>query len=119
VRLLHATPLSVYVNGKYECFSWRLAEEFAASRCIVSEPIPNDAGFPLGEETGIVIRDTPEAIAEEVVRLANEPDEVRALAARSRRTQVERLRPQVRMRRLLRELRRTDEVVAPAEGRST
>jgi hypothetical protein len=107
VRLLGATPLAVYVNGKFGCFSWRLAEEFAASRCLVSEPIPNDAGFPLDTEAGVVIRQTPEEIADEVHRLAGEPDEVQALTHRSRRIQVERLRPANRMRRLLREVRQS------------
>jgi hypothetical protein len=105
VRLLRATPLSVYVNGKWGCFSWRLAEELAASRCLVSEPIPNDAGFALDAEAGIVVRQTPEEIAAEVRRLAGEPDEVRVLAERSRRAYVERMRPINRMRNLLREVR--------------
>jgi hypothetical protein len=113
VRLLGATPLSVYVNGKYECFSWRLAEDFAASRCLVSEPIPNDAGFPLDAEAGIVVRRTTDEIAAEALRLAGEPDEVRALALRSRRTYVERIRPVNRMRNLLREVLRA--ASGPAE----
>jgi hypothetical protein len=104
VRLLAATPLAVYVNGKWGCFSWRLAEELAASRCLVSEPIPNDAGFPLDEGAGIVVRRTPEEIAAEVRRLADDPDAVRALSRRSRQTHIERLRPAVRMRNLLREV---------------
>jgi hypothetical protein len=106
VRLLSSTPLNVYVNGKWGCFSWRLAEEFAASRCLVSEPIPNDAGFPLDIEAGIIVRRTSEEIADETYRLSREPDEVRTLSLRSRRTQVERLRPAERMRSLLREVRR-------------
>jgi hypothetical protein len=121
VRLLRATPLSVYVNGKWGCFSWRLPEELAASRCLVSEPIPNDSGFPLEAEAGIVIRRTPEEIADEARRLAGEPDEVRALSLRSRRTHVERLRPTERMRRLLREIRqsaRDGGAVNPEKGDS-
>jgi hypothetical protein len=105
VRLLGATPLAVYVNGKFGCFSWRLAEEFAASKCLVSEPIQNDAGFPLDAEAGIIVRHTPEEIADEVYRLAGEPDEVRVMTHRSRQIQSVRLRPANRMRRLLREVR--------------
>jgi hypothetical protein len=84
-----------------------LAEEFAASRCLVSEPMPNDAGFPLDERSGIVIRRTPEEIAEETCRLAQQPEEVRELTLRSRRTYVERIRPAERMRLLLRDVRRS------------
>lgn len=104
VRLLQATPVTVYVNGKWGCFSWRLPENFAAGKCMISEPIANDAGFPLDESAGIVQCESVEQMAAALRRVTSSPDEMRHLCERSREIYRAHLRPATRMRKLLSDL---------------
>jgi len=104
VRLQRASPITAYVNGKWGCFSWRLAEHLAAGQGMVSERIVNDAGFPLNESAGIVQCDTVEEIVESLRHLSESPQRMRQLSENSLRTYVERLRPAVRMRRIINEV---------------
>lgn len=98
---LHRSPLAIYTNGLTNAFSWRLYENFAAGKCVVSEPIPNEPGFPLDRGAGIVVCATPEGLVEEVVRLLAAPAERAALAEAARETYRSRLQPLTRMQRLL------------------
>lgn len=104
VRLVKTSLVSVYVNGLGNCFSWRLAEIMAASQCVVTEPIINDAGFPFDESTGFVERQTPEEMVAAVVELANNPERIRLLRRRMWQTYVNRVRPPTRIRQVLTEV---------------
>ncbi len=104
VRLVKSALVTVYVNGLGNCFSWRLAEIMAASQCVVTEPIVNDAGFPFDESTGFVVRSTPEAMVAAVVELAHDPARVGLLRRRMRQAYVDRVRPPTRMRQVLAEV---------------
>lgn len=101
VRLVKSALVTVYVNGLGNCYSWRLAEVMAASQCIVTEPIVNDAGFPFDESTGFVMRPTPEEMVKAVVELIQQPARVRELRRHAWRAYCEQVRPPVRMRRIL------------------
>jgi hypothetical protein len=104
LRYLQESPLVVYSNGKFDCFSWRLAEAFAASQCLVSERIPNWAGVPLDDGVGCLQCETVEEMVALLRRLVNEPESVAEYARRANRYYLERLRPQARMRRLIDEV---------------
>lgn len=108
VRLLGSSNLAVYTNGKWDCFSWRLAETLAASKCIVSQRIPNDAGVPLDERVGIVQCDTIEEMVAALKRFDKDPELTREYAERCQRYYEEWVRPRERMRKLI------AEVLAPA-----
>lgn len=101
LELLHASPVAIYLNGKWGCFSWRLTENLAAGKCIVSEKLVNDAGFPLDESAGIVQCDTVDDMVTTLKSLLESPRRVRELSENSRRTYLERLCPPTRMKRLL------------------
>lgn len=116
VRILQSSPLTVYVNGISACFSWRLAENFAAGKCMVSERIVNNAGFPLDESCGIVQCDSVEDIVESLKVLSESPERLQALAENSRNAYVERMRPPVRMRRILAELNNSTSESNPPIG---
>lgn len=102
-KILQASPITVYVNGKWNCFSWRLLENFAAAKCMVSERIVNQADFALDESAGIIQCDSIRSIVERLQELSASPQQMQELSARSHRTYLERMRPAVRMRRLLAE----------------
>lgn len=104
LRYLRESPLVIYSNGKFGCFSWRLAEAFAASQCLVSERIPNWAGVPLDESVGCLQCETVEEIVAALHRLAGEPESVAEYSRRASRYYLERLRPQSRMRLLIDEV---------------
>jgi hypothetical protein len=108
IRLLHAAPIVIYGNGKFGCFSWRLAEAFAASQCIVSETISNRADVPLDEQAGCLQCDGVEEMLTTLNRLLDDPDAVAEYSRRTRAFYVDFVRPQARMRRLIDDvLRRT------------
>lgn len=101
VALLHTSPLAIYTNGLNRCFSWRFYENLAAGKCMVSEPIPNDPGFPLNRGTGVVVCDTPETLVREAARLLSVPGELAELEDAARHTYRSLLQPLTRMQRLL------------------
>jgi hypothetical protein len=103
LELLKQSRLAVYTNGKWGCFSWRLAETLATAKCIVSEPIPNDAGTPLDQRVGITQCQSVDEIVTTLDRLSKSPDEVLEQSHRAYAYYVGRVRPDVRMRALLAE----------------
>lgn len=104
VRMVQAAPVALYTNGLSGCYSWRLLEELAASKCVVSEHIPRDAPFPLDRSAGIIQCRGAEEMVDVLERLAHQPAEVEALGQAAWRTYEEHLRPATRMRRLLQEV---------------
>lgn len=101
LHLLKQSRLAVYTNGKWGCFSWRLAETLATAKCIVSEPIPNDAGTPLDQRIGITQCQTVDEIVTTLERLSRSPDEVLEQSRRAYDYYHGFVRPDVRMRALL------------------
>jgi hypothetical protein len=115
LRYLQESPIVVYSNGKFGCFSWRLAEAFAASQCVVSERIPNWAGVPLDENVGCLQCDTVDEMVATLERLIARPDYVAEYSHRAQRYYLDKLRPQARMRSLLDEaLGRSPTTATPA-----
>lgn len=102
--LLRRSPVVVYTNGKWDCYSWRFAESLAASKCIVSETIPNAPGPALNENLGIVQCASVEEIVAAVRRFDCNPELAHEYALRCHRFYVEAVRPQSRMRLLLKEV---------------
>lgn len=101
VQTLARSNLSVYTNGKWGCFSWRFAEVLAASKCIVSEIIPNDAGIPLDENVGVVQRSSLESMVDTLLQFDCDPNRTLEYAHRVQRYYSEYVKPQACMRRLI------------------
>ena len=103
IALIHSTPVAVYTNGKWGCFSWRLPELFATSKCIVSLPIPCDAGTALDESVGVHQCPDVAAVVDKLRELDANPDMVRESRHRAWQYYTTQMRPIARMRRLLTE----------------
>lgn len=101
LEFLHKAPIALYTNGLGGCFSWRLIEVFASSKCIVSERIANDPGYPIDEQAGIIQCDTAEEIAAVVNRLQRDPERILEVQRRARQTYETHMRPAECMRHLL------------------
>ncbi len=103
IAMVHASPLAVYTNGKWGCFSWRLPELFATSKCIVSLPIPCDAGTALDASVGVHQCPDVAAVVDKLRELDANPDTVRESSRRAWHYYSTQMRPIARMRRLLSE----------------
>jgi hypothetical protein len=103
IALIHSTPIAVYTNGKWGCFSWRLLELFATSKCIVSLPIPCDAGTALDESVGVHQCPDVAAVVGKLCELDANPDTIRESRHRAWEYYTTQMRPIARMRRLLTE----------------
>jgi len=110
VRFVQQSPLAIYTNGLLGCFSWRFVENFAAGKGIISEPIPNRAGFPLDEAHGVWQLDTPAKMVDTICELWHSPDRSRQLCRNSWDTYERYLRPAAKMRLVL------EQVMAHAGG---
>jgi hypothetical protein len=103
IRLLQSSPIDVYGNGKFGCFSWRLGEAFAASKCIVSEAMPNDAGEPLDERVGCLQSNSIDEMLTTLNNLLADDGAVAEYSHRAAAYYARRLQPQQRMRQLIAE----------------
>jgi hypothetical protein len=101
---LKRAPIAIYTNGLDDCFSWRLIEVLAAGKCVVSERIPNDPGFLLDRDAGVIQCHSAEDVARTVAELERSPTLVREMQESAWRTYERRLRPHVRMQALIDEI---------------
>lgn len=101
LELLQRTPVALYTNGLSGCFSWRFVEEMAASKCLVAERIPDDAGWPLDESAGILQASDPHQLVQTVVDLHKNRMRVEEMRRRAWAAYSRHLRPSVAVRRLL------------------
>jgi len=78
-ELVKRCKVAVFTRGLRQSTGWRFPEFFAASRCIVSEPLAYGLPEPLVEGKHVVTFSSPEAALESCLRMLEEPDLARTM----------------------------------------
>ncbi|MBA2243327.1 MAG: hypothetical protein H0W11_00080 [Gemmatimonadetes bacterium] len=104
LRLTRRSLIGVYSRGLHQSTAWKLGEYFAASMCVVAEPIQNQLVPPLEAERHFLPFSTPEECVAACARILGDPGLQQTMRSAAYRYYTAHVEPAAHLLRCLRQV---------------